>query len=160
VEAVTNSLARESGRPLSRGAVTKGTYLLLMELEDSQAIAVGALGVLSFSRGFYAYVGSAMNGLESRVARHLGHRKKRRWHVDYLLERAPVYDVRLVPGQHRLECVFATALSRTLLCVRHFGSSDCSCPGHLFFASAKSDLEAAIARVLADLDADWHRRLH
>jgi len=133
----------------------KGTYLLLMEMERSQSIAVGALGDMRFSRGFYAYVGSAMNGLEGRVARHLRRNKKRRWHVDYLLERACVYDVVVVTGEERLECVMASALSREILCIRHFGSSDCKCAGHLFFAVARSDLEAAVTQALARLDAEW-----
>lgn len=134
-----------------------GTYLLLLELENSQPISVGALGALSFPQGFYAYVGSAMNGLEARVTRHLGRDRKRRWHIDYLLDRAGVYDVVLIPGEQRLECMLAAALGQTLISTRRFGSSDCRCAGHLFFASARNDLETAVTQALAGLTADWHR---
>ena len=135
--------------------MTKGTYLLLLELEKPQSIAVGALGGLRFSQGFYAYVGSAMNGLEARVARHFRHNKKRRWHVDYLSGRARIYDVVFILGEQRLECTVAASLSRTLLSIHHFGSSDCGCPSHLFLASAKAELETAVERVLSGLTVQW-----
>ena len=140
--------------------MTKGTYLLLVELERSQSIEVGALGDMRFSRGFYTYVGSAMNGLEVRVARHLRRGKKRRWHIDFLVERASVYDVLVVPGERRLECALAARLVESLLCVPGFGASDCGCPGHLFFATTKTGLEKAVTQALAELDADWQRWAH
>jgi Uri superfamily endonuclease len=50
---------------------------------------VGALGTLVFSPGRYIYVGSALNGIEPRVSRHLrtngGHLGSIHWHIDYLL---------------------------------------------------------------------------
>ena len=115
----------------------KGNYILLLELSESQRISVGRLGVVRFLKGFYAYVGSALNGLEPRVARHLGRSKTQHWHVDYLRGR------QIFPGTQ--------ALGQRLLCIRHFGSSDCRCPGHLFFAANKSKLEAQVVKALADL---------
>jgi Uri superfamily endonuclease len=49
----------------------KGSYILLLELTKSQNITVGRLGILLFLKGVYAYVGSALNGIEARVKRHL-----------------------------------------------------------------------------------------
>ena len=40
---------------------------------------------MSFKKGCYGYMGSALNGLEQRVRRHLSTQKKLHWHVDYLL---------------------------------------------------------------------------
>ena len=67
-----------------------GSYVLLLYLADDRTIPVGRQGVLNFSAGCYAYVGSAMNGLYQRINRHLRKEKKRHWHIDYLLEEEPV----------------------------------------------------------------------
>jgi Uri superfamily endonuclease len=69
-----------------QGNILKGSYVLLIELEQDSNIKVGALGKIHFSKGHYVYVGSAMNGIEGRVRRHLRDEKKTRWHVDYFLE--------------------------------------------------------------------------
>jgi Uri superfamily endonuclease len=106
----------------------KGSYILLLELTKSQNITVGRLGILLFLKGVYAYVGSALNGIEARVKRHLRRDKKHHWHVDYLLDRADIYEVILIPVEGKLECTLARALKERLTHVRHFGSSDCRCP--------------------------------
>jgi Uri superfamily endonuclease len=146
-----------------RGAIRrrkKGVYLLLLQLDESQQISIGRWGVQHFTRGFYAYVGSALNGLEARIKRHLSQNKKHHWHIDYLLDRACIYEVALVPTKERLECTLARALRKNLLCIRRFGSSDCHCPGHLFFATARNELETQVTRALADLGLAYCRRSH
>ena len=45
----------------------KGAYLLVMKLDKDVLIAVGKLGVLSFKKGYYVYVGSALQGLDHRI---------------------------------------------------------------------------------------------
>jgi Uri superfamily endonuclease len=55
----------------------KGTYILLIKLLKNQAIAIGKLGNLTFENGYYAYIGSALNGLENRIDRHLKSNKKK-----------------------------------------------------------------------------------
>lgn len=135
----------------------KGTYILLLELNESQDIAVGCLGILHFRRGFYAYVGSALNGLEIRLRHHIRQSKTRHWHIDYLLERTNISGVILIPDERRLECILAQALGQRLLCIPRFGSSDCYCPGHLFFAADKSKLETQMVKVLAVLDFTYCR---
>jgi Uri superfamily endonuclease len=110
----------------------KGVYLLLLQLDESQQISVGRLGMRHFSKGFYAYVGSALNGIEPRVSRHLSNDKKHFWHIDYLLDKARVFEVVLIPTEEKLECTLAMALKEKLLCISRFGSSDCDCQGHLF----------------------------
>ena len=81
-----------------------GTYVLLIELATAATIQVGRLGMLAFAKGYYAYVGSALGGLEQRIDRHLRTEKKLFWHIDYLLnlleekvnklrEMSPLYDL-------------------------------------------------------------------
>ncbi|MEW5761414.1 MAG: DUF123 domain-containing protein, partial [Candidatus Thermoplasmatota archaeon] len=54
----------------------KGTYILLMSLPGRCNIRVGKLGSIKFNKGYYAYVGSAMNNLVMRIHRHMGNSKK------------------------------------------------------------------------------------
>ena len=135
----------------------KGLYLLLLRLDKSQQIYVGRLGRRLFLKGFYAYAGSALNGLESRVNRHLSDDKKLFWHIDYLLEKASVYEVILIPTEEKLECILAAALEKRLVCIRHFGSSDCKCPGHLFYAAEKKELDRQVTVALASLGPVFYR---
>jgi Uri superfamily endonuclease len=65
----------------------RGSYILLIEIHRGVRMQVGALGVLEFPEGFYAYCGSAMGGLGPRINRHLRRKKKIQWHIDYLLEK-------------------------------------------------------------------------
>jgi len=136
----------------------KGVYLLLLQLDESQQISVGRLGVHHFSKGFYAYVGSALNGIELRVNRHLSNYKKQFWHIDYLLDKARVFEVLFIPTEEKLECTLAKTLKEKLLCISYFGSSDCRCPGHLFFNIKKDDLDNKLMMVLADFNLTFHRR--
>ncbi|HDO19110.1 MAG TPA: DUF123 domain-containing protein, partial [Thermoplasmatales archaeon] len=48
----------------------KGSYAIVMRLDREQNIEVGSLGEIRFRRGYYLYVGSALNGLENRIKRH------------------------------------------------------------------------------------------
>jgi Uri superfamily endonuclease len=70
--------------------MTKGVYQLLIRLDTDETIPVGKLGTFAFPAGFYVYTGSAMGGLDARIARHLSRIKRFHWHIDYLLERTSV----------------------------------------------------------------------
>jgi Uri superfamily endonuclease len=107
------------------------------------------LGTLHFSKGFYVYVGSALNGLEARVRRHLRANKRHHWHIDHLLDKALIYKVVLIPLPEKLECALANAMRGNLVCIPRFGSSDCLCPGHLFYAAKGNELETHVIRALA-----------
>jgi Uri superfamily endonuclease len=137
-----------------------GIYLLLLQLDKSQQISIGRLGVQHFTKGFYAYVGSALNGLEARVNRHFNQNKKHHWHIDYLLDKAFIYEVVLIPVEEKLECTLAGALRKKLLYIRRFGSSDCLCPGHLFFANERNELETEVTKALADLGLPCYHQPH
>ena len=71
----------------------KGIYTLLITLNTPTIISVGKLGEISFSEGYYVYVGSALNGLEARLARHFNENKVCHWHVDYFLKEASINKV-------------------------------------------------------------------
>jgi Uri superfamily endonuclease len=115
----------------------KGSYCILAHLPEDARIRVGALGQVAFSRGVYAYVGSAQGGIEARVGRHRKVAKRKRWHIDYLLAKAEVFSVIAVPGHDKsVECRIAQALlgiSGALTPVSRFGASDCRCASHLVY---------------------------
>jgi len=129
----------------------KGDYVLLISLPRAQTITVGGLGSISFAAGGYAYVGSALGGLEARIRRHLRTAKKKHWHIDYLLERASVSRVIMAESGERLECRLAARLGGRLEAIPGFGSSDCRCPGHLFFAPSPEELEATVRQAFGGL---------
>ena len=119
----------------------KGSYVLVIELPEGQAIAIGSLKVVHFPRGYYAYVGSALGRLKSRLSRHLQRNKKLRWHIDYLLQRASINNIIICETEDRIECTIAQALSGKFGSIPGFGSSDCKCPSHLFFAAEEMEQE-------------------
>jgi Uri superfamily endonuclease len=57
----------------------KGSYILLIGLSEKQTITIGSLKTVNFSGGYYAYVGSAMGGIKSRLSHHLKGSKKPHW---------------------------------------------------------------------------------
>ena len=65
-----------------------GIYNLIIQLSKDKEIKIGRLGTFIFPEGFYIYTGSAQNGLERRINRHLSSSKKFHWHIDYLLSYA------------------------------------------------------------------------
>ncbi len=112
----------------------KGSYILLIELENDKEIQIGKLGNIFFEKGFYVYIGSALNGLEQRINRHLRTDKKLHWHIDYLLKSAKVNSVYYKENDQREECKIAKSFSK-LKPVSGFGCSDCNCKSHLFYGS-------------------------
>lgn len=120
----------------------KGSYILLIKLDKDKNIKIGKLGNIFFKKGYYAYVGSALNGLEQRINRHLRQEKKFHWHIDYLLQNAETVDIFYKLGNKKEECTLTNSL-RDLESVKSFGCSDCNCSSHLFFGSY-SDIVAKI----------------
>ena len=120
----------------------KGSYILLIELENDKEIQISKLGDIFFKKGFYVYIGSALNGLEQRISRHLRDDKKNHWHLDYLLRSAKVNSVYYKENNRKEECKIAESFSK-LKPVIGFGCSDCKCKSHLFFGS-KSEITSII----------------
>jgi len=110
----------------------QGTYLLLIRLDEQRNIDIGALGTVAFNKGWYVYVGSAMNGLDQRIRRHLREKKKTHWHIDYLLHHAAISEVFYQERLVKEECNLAQRFHEEFSSIRRFGCSDCSCISHLF----------------------------
>ena len=121
--------------------IVKGSYVLILELPEEQVIPAGSLGAIDFSRGYYAYVGSALSGLKSRLNRHLTRNKKFHWHIDYLLEKASVSAIITCRADERIECDIARALGNRFSSIPGFGSSDCRCRSHLNFSTVEMKRE-------------------
>ena len=117
----------------------KGSYALIIELAEEQAIAVGSFKILHFPGGYYAYVGSALGGVKSRLNHHLKQNKKLHWHIDYLLQRASISSIIICDSEDRIECNIAQTLGQQFDSIPGFGSSDCKCPSHLFFATERME---------------------
>ena len=111
----------------------RGPYVLLIHVPYDIQLSIGALGDLKLKAGYYAYVGSALGGLEARVQRHVGENKKIHWHIDHLLTRGRVIDVIQGETKERKECAVAEELAKRLKPIAGFGSSDCKCGSHLFY---------------------------
>jgi Uri superfamily endonuclease len=122
--------------------VLRGTYCLCISLRRELELRIGALGLIGFDPGKYVYVGSALNGLEARVRRHIktsnGDYMATHWHIDYLLREpeAEVFGVYVLLSGRREECRIAEEVGRRGIPVRGFGCSDCRCESHLFMVDS------------------------
>ena len=121
----------------------KGSYILVIVVDDEIDIPIGKLGNLIFKKGIYCYVGSAMgkigsSTLENRIKRHIKfpQQKNKHWHIDYLLENKDVSLIKLflIPHRRKLECTLAQELlNMSDGFIKKFGSSDCVCQSHLTY---------------------------
>jgi Uri superfamily endonuclease len=119
-----------------------GVYSLLIELKKNQKIRIGNLGKFEFPKGFYIYTGSAMNDLEKRIERHLKKKKKKFWHIDYLLsnKNAQIISILKIKTKQKIECRLNETILKKLngkFLIEKFGSSDCNCKSHLIYLGNK-----------------------
>lgn len=112
----------------------KGGYILLLRLKKDSEIRIGRLGMIRFDSGYYAYIGSAMGGLRQRISRHLRNEKQLHWHIDYLLKKVRVENVIICQSEEKKECNIASEVGKEYKVINKFGSSDCKCPGHLYYS--------------------------
>ena len=123
--------------------MTPGIYHLLIHLAKDTNIPVGKLGSFHFQAGYYVYTGSALGGLESRIARHRRREKRLHWHIDYLLQHGRIIDVITHETTERLECHYngkILSLPGCKIPAKAFGSSDCNCKSHLTYFEEKPDI--------------------
>ena len=129
-----------------------GTCALILRSDTDSEITIGLWGSLRLSPGYYVYVGSAFGpgGVRARVARHFRRAKRNRWHIDYLRAAVEVECAWCSYEPRRLEHQWAQALERLedVSCIAGFGSSDCSCSGHLFAMPKVPVSEDALPRRL------------
>ena len=123
---------------------TKGTYILLVRLNQAKRLEIGRLGAFDLVPGFYAYVGSAhgAGGLRARIQHHLESTAERHWHIDYLLRWAVPVEVWYAIADRKLEQDWAEFLEQSPMFrapIPRFGSSDYrrSRTTHLFFAKRR-----------------------
>ncbi len=113
-----------------------GTYCLTMYLTQDTLLKIGSLADHHFLTGHYVYVGSALNGLMSRLRHHLKINTRSHWHVDYLRHHAFITDIWYAYSSKRMECLWSSLLinaSKAKTPIIGFGSSDCKCRTHLTF---------------------------
>ncbi len=115
---------------------------MIIWLERTARIRVGRLGVRTFPRGFYLYTGRAKRGLEKRLARHLRRRKRKRWHIDYLLtcRSARLIGVLVLLGAWERECEWnQRVIAQADGIIPSFGASDCrsGCRSHLAYIAPR-----------------------
>ena len=111
-----------------------GSYVLILSNPCQRSISIGRLGSVVFPTGDYAYVGSAMGGLSRRVRHYLKPIQRPHWHIDALVPLFRLTELWLFPATERQECRIARHLNGAsgVRSVEGFGSTDCSCPSHLF----------------------------
>jgi Uri superfamily endonuclease len=125
----------------------RGSYCLCIKVKKDLCIQVGALGMINFTNGLYVYIGSALNSLIPRLARHLktniGEGKAIHWHIDYLLCQPDVEIQKIYVNERvvRLECEIASNVAENGRPMTGFGCSDCNCPSHLYIVESFGFLE-------------------
>ena len=119
-----------------------GIYTLIISVIQPLRRKIGKLGYHTFPKGIYTYTGSAIgvksSNLKSRVGRHLNARKKKHWHIDYLLSSSNtrICGVIFLETEKKLECELSQKLAEingVKKIVEGFGASDChkGCKTHL-----------------------------
>ena len=124
-------MGMKTKEPIQKG----GIYKLVINLSKDEEIKIGKLGTFVFPEGFYVYTGSAQNGLEKRINRHLSSNKKFHWHIDYLLTYAKVIKVLRYVGRKdecKLNSMTEQSSGATQI-AKKFGASDCNCVTHLYY---------------------------
>ena len=117
----------------------KGCYCLIIEVKENKKIKIGKLGKIEFKTGFYVYVGSAMNSLESHLKRHLRKNKKLHWHIDYLLNHSKIDMIIYNISNKKIECEISQNMKNISGNIDKFGCSDCDCTSHLYYFKKKSN---------------------
>tara|TARA_Y100000310_G_scaffold338891_1_gene429827 strand:- start:787 stop:1167 length:381 start_codon:yes stop_codon:yes gene_type:complete len=121
--------------------MVKGVYCLIINLIRDKTIKIGKLGSINFKKGYYCYVGSALNNLEKRIQRHKSKKKKFHWHIDYFLRYGKIIDVIKIETTKRKECILSRKINKKAnYKIQNFGSSDCKCSSHLYFFNKKPKL--------------------
>ena len=132
------------------------TYCLIIKLHQNSRIKVGKLGEIDFKKGYYVYIGSALNSINSRIRRHLSNEKKLFWHIDYLLNspNSKVDEVILERSPEKWECSVALEISKKGLPTDRFGCSDCKCSSHLFYFESRKAAENACLNSFKKLELE------
>ncbi len=121
--------------------IKTGIYILKIKLDHPTTLTYGKNHTSHFPKGYYYYVGSALNNLRARINRHLSQEKKIHWHIDYLLKQATIEHIYYKITTEKEECPLAQKLTQKLDSIPNFGSSDCNCESHLFYSETPCSLD-------------------
>lgn len=138
--------------------VQKGTYCLIINKKKNSKIKIGAIGQIDFKKGYYIYIGSAMNALIPRIKRHLFNDKKLHWHVDYLLKdkNTTIEEVFFNISERKIECKLAHSISKKGLDIDKFGCSDCDCNSHLIYFEDNENCLKSVKNAYNNLKIEYH----
>ena len=128
-------------------------------MKKSEKLKIGQLYQdYKFKKGYYVYIGSAMNSLVARINRHLSDEKKLHWHIDYLLknESSEIRDVLFNVSDKKIECDLASTIALNGEEVPKFGCSDCNCSSHLIYFKRKRDAMNSVKNAYDNLDMKYH----
>ncbi len=133
-----------------RDCADRGTYMLVMEVVEEFSAETGALGTVNYKKGFYIYTGSAMKNLKARVKRHQRKRKKKHWHMDYILpsHMKVVRSYMIRREDHLEEQIGSDLLSIADDCIDGFGSTDSSLRSHLTYFKEKPIFKKEFQHIL------------
>ena len=137
----------------------KGTYCLIISMKKSEKLQIGHLYEdYKFMKGYYVYIGSAMNSLGARINRHMSDDKKMHWHIDYLLKtpNSSLRDVLFNISEKKIECDLAFEIAKDGEEIPKFGCSDCRCKSHLIYFERKRDALNAIKAAYDKLNIEYH----
>ncbi len=130
----------------------KGSYFLVIRLGEGKVIHTKGK-TFKLKPGYYVYVGSAMNSLEKRVARHFRKEKRLHWHIDYLLKEAELLRAYLIPSNVKLEEKLSLEVSRFGEPVPGFGAGDVKVNTNLY--RFENEPDEALKRILRERGLDW-----
>ena len=137
----------------------KGTYCLIIEQKEKSTIKIDVLGKIELRKGYYIYVGSAMNSLVSRIKRHLKDDKKLHWHIDYLLKdkNSKIVDVIFTISSKNIECKLSQYINNQAdNHIDSFGSSDCNCISHLYYFKNINEAKQSSIKGYENLNLDHY----
>jgi Uri superfamily endonuclease len=127
---------------MNEDSVDKGSYCLIIHVKKDCRIKIGAKGMIEFDEGYHVYVGSALNGLNKRISRHISKDKKKHWHMDYLSlnKNVEIIQVIYTNCDKKIECNISQNINEnTDKYIEDFGCSDCKCMSHLYYFDSCSE---------------------
>jgi len=121
--------------PVKFAEKDSGIYMVVVKISESKTISTGKLDFSKYKSGYYVYAGSAKVNLLKRIKRHRNRKKKTfHWHIDYLTAAADEIKTFGIYTDNFSECDIAKGLLDIGgIGIPNFGSSDCSCPSHLYY---------------------------
>ncbi|ASJ04946.1 GIY-YIG nuclease family protein [Thermococcus barossii] len=132
----------------------RGTYFLVIYLPKESEITTKGRR-FRLRGGYYVYVGSAMNSLEKRIARHFRRDKKLHWHIDFLLKEGELLRAYMIPSEERLEERLSVEVSKYGEPVKGFGAGDVRVETNLYRFDEEPDV--ILTRILRGLGLKWKR---